>query len=194
MKQMLVIGFAGAAGAGKDTCGQWLTNRIPSLRRIGFADPLKQMLGALPDFPNDHSGARWADRSWKEASISRYNASPRKMAQTLGTEWGRTLINDDIWVKVAARKVELWPNYVSGAVFTDARYENEASWIRSTGGTVVHILRPDKMEVRSHTSEVGLEGSKDDYAIQNNGSFEFLYEQVMSAYVYAVERLRKFQG
>jgi hypothetical protein len=46
------------------------------------------------------------DRQLKETPLPVIGKSPREIMQTLGTEWGRRLVNPDLWVCLAEREVE----------------------------------------------------------------------------------------
>ncbi len=128
---MKLIGFSGPAGSGKDTAGDELVRR--GFVKLSFAGPLKLML-ASAGFPEP------ADRALKEVQIPGFDFSWRQAAQALGTEWGRAL-DPDIWTKVLGAQVSrLIHRGGQSVVFTDVRFENEASMIRSMGGTVVHIV------------------------------------------------------
>lgn len=193
MKNLVVIAFAGAIGAGKDTCGTHLRSTHHRFRRYIFAGPLKKMLATLPKFPASLSSPYWDDQDWKKLGIGMYEKTPRQMMQTLGTEWGRNLVHDDIWLRIAAYNLEQMPSNVEGVTIADCRFENEAAWIRSIGGTVCTIQRPSAEHKLSHASELGLEHNAADFNIINDGSLDFLYAQVDRAYDFAVERSRSWQ-
>lgn len=171
-----LIGIHGAAGSGKDTIAEYLV-AYHDFVRYGFADPIKNglaiMLGLSPcDF---------AERERKEAPHPRYGVSPRRMAQTLGTEWGRQMVHPNVWVTAAevhCRRLACggW----TGIVIPDVRFENEATWIRANGGRIWHILRPDAPVVEAHSSEAGIayDLAGGDALIHNGGTLERLYEHV----------------
>lgn len=86
--KMRLIGIAGPARAGKDTlCSYMLDNLGDDWTRSSFADPLKEMLRAIGVDCSDDAKAVVSDD---------YGVTPRHMMQTLGTEWGRNLIDGDI--------------------------------------------------------------------------------------------------
>lgn len=163
----LIIGIAGKAGVGKDSLAHALSWRF-SLVHTSFAAPLKKMLEVIglnrKDFDNNER---------KEMHIPAYGTSYRRLLQTLGTEWGRSH-HPDFWVQVAARD---WLSHNFGAVYSDVRFENEASWIRSLGGSIIHLEGPDRRllssDARSHASELGIAFVEGDWRIQNvTGSIE----------------------
>jgi hypothetical protein len=177
---MILLGIAGAAGAGKDTVADYLVDKY-NFVKFGFAWPLKAMLHAgLGLDPNDYqSGPQ------KEADIPRFGFSYRKAAQTLGTEWGRGLLRDDLWLLLAQLRIE-WIKVelpkVGGIACCDLRFENEASLIRGQGGLVLH-LKSNRSSVTlgeeaKHISESGITFRPGDAFINNSHSILQLYNMV----------------
>lgn len=69
----------------------------------------------------------------------------------------------------------------SGAVIPDVRYDTEAKAIKKAGGKIWCLLRPGaglEGEAGRHSSEDGISEDLVDNCIKNDGSFEWLYEQV----------------
>lgn len=126
----MIIGLSGPAGCGKSTGALYLVNEYRFVRRR-FAGPLKTMVAAL-GLDHDH-----IEGDLKEKPIDLLcGKTPRHAMQTLGTEWGRKLIGQDLWVN--AWKASL-PNSRSHVVAEDVRFANEAAAIEAVGGFVVHI-------------------------------------------------------
>jgi hypothetical protein len=169
-----VIAFAGAAGSGKDTAADYLV-KYYGYARCAFAEPLKAALNAMFGWTME----QWNDREWKESVIPDIGKSPRQMAQTLGTEWGRELVNRDLWLKLAYRKLEQAHNSgVAGIVFTDCRFPNEAQFVIECGGSVLHISRPALRAVSSHVSEQTLPSNLVTDAVLNDGGIIDLWSKV----------------
>jgi len=183
---MKLIALTGKAGVGKDTVGAIL-HRHHGFSTQSFAGPLKAALADLLEVPR----SLFENREWKEAPLPDLGVSPRRLAQTLGTEWGREMIHPDLWVKLAARRWEsykaraefaskqLGPNF-PGLVFTDCRFDNEADWVRSEGGIVIHVKRINVAEVEAHKSEAGVFRAPRDHVIINDGTIEDLKSEVNS--------------
>jgi len=105
------------------------------------------------------------------------------MMQTIGTEWGRELINPSIWLLRADQVIAEWQEQdpaLPGVVISDVRFENEATWLREQGGLLIHVSRPDAAEVVIHASEAGVASHPDDYLALNDGSIDELNEQLAS--------------
>lgn len=184
MKQHL-IGITGKARFGKDSVALYLKNTY-YFRTYAFADPLKEAASRMFGIPLDH----FYDDEYKDVIDPFWGISPREITQKLGTEGGRRLFREDIWIK---RAEQVWHEYLdqfngvtdmsfyphhdyNGFVITDVRFENEADFIRSNGGMMIHILR-DSIEnkVREHESENGIAILDSDLVIDNNGTLEDLF-------------------
>jgi hypothetical protein len=160
-----VIGFAGKARTGKDTAVSMLLEMADGYR-YAFADPIKRMTDAL--------GIERGDDTNKEEVIPELGVSRRHMWQTLGTEWGRNLVNKDIWLILAKWELD---SFGPGMVISDVRFENEADWIRSQGGRIVHISRKDAPKITgssTHQSEAGIEHKYGDFILYNDGTLDQL--------------------
>ena len=165
MPQPPLIGIAGRARSGKDTVANFIIAAIGGYR-YSFADPIRAMLVPLGV---DMSDPYWQTR--KEDVIPALGVSPRRMMQTLGTEWGRNLINPDLWIIMAhQRLLQNGP----GMVIPDVRFENEAAWVRKHGGWIIHVIRPEAKAVEAHASEDGIEIQDTDAQIFNSGTLEEL--------------------
>jgi hypothetical protein len=171
---MILIGIAGKKRTGKSTCANYLVHDF-QFGQYAFATPLKEMLlamGLQHDELEEH----------KEEPLHRLGISlrPRDLLQRLGTEWGRQLIDPDLWTKLADRHIK---DCIAGDpdmdrwVISDVRFENEAAWVRSNGGIVVHLVRHTG-NVDKHASEAGVEVRPQDYVITNNGTLSQLLEQM----------------
>lgn len=165
MPQAPLIGITGRARSGKDTVANFIIAAIGGYR-YSFADPIRAMLVPLGV---DMSDPYWQAR--KEEPIPALGVSPRRMMQTLGTEWGRQLINPDLWLIMAhQRLLQSGP----GMIISDVRFDNEAAWIRKHGGRIIHVIRPDTKAVEAHASEDGIEMQDTDVRLFNSGTLEEL--------------------
>jgi hypothetical protein len=142
-----LIGFHGLAGAGKSTAADYLGTL--GYAKVSFADPLRSMLSTL--------GVSYDDmRSRKNVPHAALCAqTPRRALQTLGTEWGRKLIGDNIWVEAAIRRANALRDQGVPVVFDDVRFDNEANAIRGAGGVIVKLERPGLVKM-DHVSEAGV--------------------------------------
>lgn len=165
-----IIGLTGLAGAGKSTAAGMLQQQH-GFRLVKFADPLKNMLKTLGLTHREIEG----DRKGLPCKLLG-GRSPRYAMQTLGTDWGRSLISDDLWVNVwRARAKEL---LLDGhpVVCDDCRFENEASVIKDLGGEIWNIRRPAATRLGAtgglpgHASESGVASRFAKLQINNDGT------------------------
>lgn len=168
---MKLIGITGRARSGKDTAAGFLTEQ--GWVQYRFADPLKAAVRVMFGLTREHT-----DGALKEQTIPHLGVSPRRLMQTLGTEWGREVIADDLWLRVADKVLaDVEEQGAPGVVISDVRFPNEAEWVRSRGGQVVEIIRPDTEAVAAHVSEAG--AGEPDVTISNAGTFHALRERVL---------------
>lgn len=176
---MQLIGLTGRAGCGKDTVANFLME-THGFVQIALADPLRDGLNAMLGITSEQVYRR----DLKEAPIDWIGFSPRQLMQTLGTEWGRHHVAPDIWLRVAARRIEKYRQakpclHIAGIVVSDIRFENEAEWLRSQGGALWHIERAHKANnVADHVSESGIARADSDIVIANNKAIADLEEMV----------------
>lgn len=175
MTMIPIIGIAGRARSGKDTVAGMLMSSA-RLYRYAFADPIREMLWA--GFQIDTFSAAFdAVKDLPRPDLG--GISPRRMMQTLGTEWGRHMVHADVWVLQAARVLRL---NGPGMLVTDVRFENEAEWIRAADGLVVHVRRAAAAPVEAHASEAGVAVRERDIVIDNDGTLDDLRARVAVAF------------
>ena len=141
-----IIAFTGLAGAGKSTAAFHLV-KSRGFERVRFAGPLKAMMAALGCTQAEIDGDR------KELPCDLLGGkTPRHAMQTLGTEWGRDLIQPDLWIRAWRHAVDALPAGVP-VVVDDCRFPNEADAIKAAGGLLVRIERPGAGTASAHESE-----------------------------------------
>jgi hypothetical protein len=170
----LLIGLTGRAGAGKTTVAHFLEDQY-AFCDIALASPIVNMIGSL--FADAGiSGAWMVERGLKELPTP-LGFSYRRLAQTLGTEWGRALAHD-FWLRVATARITA-PHLVGeNIVVSDIRFPNEAAWLQARGGKLVRIVRDHTPAVAAHESESHSDSLPADAELINTGSKETLFEQV----------------
>lgn len=180
MEKPLLLGlYSPVMGAGKSTVAGFLRDEW-GFEVISFAGPLKKMVRSLMldmGLPED-AVEEAIYGSMKEFPIPGLNAisTPRLLMQTLGTDWGRGLIDPEIWVKVAIRKaISLMDKGIS-VVIDDVRFENEFHTIYAQGGSMVKVVRPGAERTNSHPSEGLLDGYVFSSTINNSGDEWMLSE------------------
>lgn len=168
-----LIGITGRAGVGKSLAA----SLVPDATVVQFADPIYAMLSVMLGMDVE----QLRDRATKEAAIEWLGKSPRELLQTLGTEWGRDTVRQDIWILLASRRIDQAIEDGDGpVVVADVRFDNEAEMIRSRGGEVWEIVRPGEA-ASSHSSEAGIHVHLIDRRIDNSGTIGDLRAAVSQA-------------
>ena len=134
------IGISGYAGAGKTEVARVLESEFGYTRRH-IAEPLRRMLASLLreyGMPMTMVEA-YLTGSRKEDVIPELGVTSRHCQITLGTEWGREQIGQDLWANLWARQAAS----VGGAVLNDSvRFPNEEAAIRDIKGFTILVERP----------------------------------------------------
>jgi hypothetical protein len=164
---------------GKSTVAEHLI-KAHGFHRLRFAAALKDMLRTLLQ---RHAGIaedmvdRYIDGDLKELVIPELGVTARWLAQSLGTEWGRTHIRPDLWVHVTGMAVSRWRAMGRDVVIDDMRFENELQMVRSLGGHCIRIERPGIVYEAKHASEGALNGVQM-HTIWNDGTIDQLHLDV----------------
>lgn len=171
-----LVGLWGYAGSGKDTAAEALV--ADGWRRDAFADRMRTALYALN--PKVVGSARVsdlvADFGWDRAK--RECLEVRELLQRFGTEAGRSVLGENVWVDALMRNVQPGER----VVVTDMRFPNELAAIRGAGGLTVAILRRDYGPVNGHVSETALADlGLFDVVLENDGTVADLHEQIRAA-------------
>ena len=185
----IVIGLTGYAQVGKDTTANILVEEY-GFTRIAFADALRDMLFALDPLIVGKDGELWSTQGtvdafgWEDAKRADFDPrwNVRAYLQRLGTEAGRAILGENVWVDAAMRKVKPGGKYV----FSDVRFPNEVAAIRAAGGVLWRINRPGFGPINNHLSETAVQDVEVDMTIDNSGTLDDLAEIVRAASPLAV--------
>lgn len=157
-----VIVVYGGSGHGKDALSDMIAEEIcalvdpPGIRsdprpvlRCAFADPLKAVAMLLFGMPREVAyGNQQTKLSWKW----RDRFSARELLQKVGTEGGRELYGDDLWVYALASTVKAQPEWVKAAVVSDGRFWSE----RTLGDFLPGVLVRKVLVWRPSAPDLGL--------------------------------------
>lgn len=201
----LIVGLAGHAGAGKDTCADILVS-AHSFARLAFADALRTELAAAfgvdlrlfterstKEAPTyELALCRCADRTFVDLVMATSRGltldralSPRWAMRLWGTEYRRKLSGADYWIVRAHEAIEsLHRQGWRRIAITDVRFGNEAALVHSIGGEVWRVRRQCADAVPSpHDSETEVDSIRPDRVIDNNShSTSALAYDVLFAY------------
>jgi hypothetical protein len=168
----MLIGLSGYAQSGKDTVAELLCLNYKYKRR-SFADPIRHALLTLnPKLDSiTHISDLIQDYGWE---IAKQNPEVRRLLQVMGTDVGRRMFGDKVWVKMLMDEL----NHEDRVVISDVRFPNEAEAIRKLGGVVLRINRRNHSAANGHTSEHALDNYMFNYVIYNDGTVDDLTDEV----------------
>ena len=179
--EVLVVALAGPINAGKSL----VASMLPAMH-LQWADPIYAGLSAMLGVPDE-----WLrSRVNKDTSIDWLGVSPRFLLRTLGTEWGRDIVDPDVWVKLTDMRIEraAASGQQSFAV-CGTRFPNEARLVRARGGEVWWINRGVSVSAApQHRSDAMLVESDCDRVIDNTGTIDQLRVAVEAAWAQYEER------
>jgi predicted kinase len=157
---MTVLGIVGLKGSGKGVVAARLVTKH-NFKVVKFADPLKDMLRVLGLNDYDLEG-----EGKEKANGLVCGRTPRHAMQTLGTEWGRNHIGDEIWIEAWLRRaVAVQENVVAD----DVRFGNEAAAIKAANGLLVKVVPQDNnFPTQNHPSETEVNSIFTDFVIMND--------------------------
>ena len=167
---------------GKSTVASFLAE-TRGYQVLSFASPLLAMIHTLLL----HHGlteeeARYYCLCAKEQPIpvpGLRSVSYRQLARTLGTEWGRNLIKETIWLDAFDQKFRRYSSQ-SPICVDDVRFSNEASLLKKKGFLFVKVEScVDRfLEPANHQSDTELASFAWDHVIKNDGSMNELHQAV----------------
>lgn len=195
----MIIGLVGFIGSGKGTVGDILETQ--GFFKDSFAKPLKDACSIMFGWPREMlEGDTEVSRKWREEPDSfwsekfGYTFTPRLALQLMGTEAGRNVFHQDVWVISLLNRAK-----GKDVVVTDVRFKNEINYIQQNGGVIVRVRRGEEPEwyklaedaaagfssaimgMRDkgiHQSEWDWIGSEFNYTIDNDGTVNELGNKV----------------
>ena len=195
----MIIGLVGFIGSGKGTVGDILETQ--GFSKDSFAKPLKDACSIMFGWPREMlEGDTEVSRKWREEPDSfwsekfGYTFTPRLALQFMGTEAGRNVFHQDVWVISLLNRAK-----GKDVVVTDVRFKNEINYIQQNGGVIVRVRRGEEPEWYKlaedaaagfssaimgmkdkgiHQSEWDWIGSEFNYTIDNDGTVNELCNKV----------------
>lgn len=181
-----LIGLGGKLRSGKDAVADHLVETYGFVK-IGMSDALHEAMLVLDPIVEVEQG-------WDYGEAVRYSTliavdgyveakkrpEVRRLLQQLGTEVGRDMIDENVWVDIIARKINVHLTAGTSVAVTGLRFLNELTMVRTFAGQAWWIDRPglEPAQASTHASENGVTGSLFDRTIVNDGTLEDLYAKV----------------
>lgn len=138
---------------------------------IGSDGKLRRVTDVLADCGND----------WVEA---KKNPEIRRMLQVEGTEGGRKVFGENVWVDVMVKRVKEHMEAGKNVAVTGIRFPNEAQAIRDNGGDLVWVERPgfvgDADANSGHASENSVSSEDFDIVVLNDSTLDALREKAQN--------------
>jgi len=151
-----IIGLVGFIGSGKNSVADILI-RNHSFEKESFAAPLKDACSVIfkwdrtlleGDTEESRLFRETPDAFWSEKMGK--NFTPRLAMQLMGTQVGRNIFYEDLWVDALIKRINFKSTTNSilrqetNIVISDVRFPNEIDKIREIGGRVYRVIRgPD---------------------------------------------------
>lgn len=195
----MLIGLGGYAEAGKDAVADFLTDE--GWFKTYMSHPLERALLALNPWVRitakerrvvlgngpETEGFAWLLYAMLHREVgyekSKKVENVRVLLQRLGTEVGRNMLGEDIWVDKAFEEVRTGLAAELSVTITGIRYENELRALRQLGGVAVWVARPSYGPVNAHSSDNTLGRQDFDVILDNNGSLEDLRTVTLNRFV-----------
>lgn len=176
-----VLLLGGWPGSGKTTVAKIL-ERDHGFTRVKFAGALKHMISALLRYQgvSEEEIQEAIEGETKNLPLhTLYSKTPRHAMQTLGTEWGRKCMGEDIWVDIAYNVVSHMYQTGINVVLDDCRFMNEIRGFSDFQPGIWWIKRPGVHKPESsHVSDNELNAENFEYILNNDGTVWGLEEAV----------------
>lgn len=150
---------------------------------VKFASGLKSMTRALLDSLGykEHEIDRFVEGGDREYVLPEIGVSTRRIMQTLGTEWGRHCIDENLWAKIAQARIKTLLSHGVSVVIDDMRFMNEMDHVLQIGGVCYRIIRPDAPSAPATSLKHASEGELDNVhmpEIWNTEDVPYLIDKV----------------
>jgi len=160
-----IITFYGPQQSGKSTAADAVA-MWAGWTKLSFAQPLYDMVSVILDVD-----ARKVSKNSPFGPLC--GKTLREALQLLGTEFGRNLIGEDVWLRHMRWRIEKAPGNV---VIDDLRFRNEYEMLRARGGlnaTIIAVSRPENEDAAPdiHASEQDWDSFEPDFSLVNDFNY-----------------------
>jgi hypothetical protein len=175
----MLIAMSGLKNSGKDTAASVLINEY-GFTKVAFADALREALLILnPQIDLYGNSLRLSQLITQFGWDKIKNDVPevRRLMQVFGTEVGRQLLGENVWVDLLAKKYPDLKDCSTRYVITDCRFPNEAQFVYDHLGEICWIERPG-VESDGHKSENRSMAKLATYFFTNDTTIQELEEDI----------------
>lgn len=178
-----IVGFTGAAGSGKDTAAQALTEYV----QVRFAEPVYWGVLAMDPLVRIYDEEGFSHLLNLSVIVETYgwdrakeNTEVRRLLQKYGTEAGRDIHGKDCWINIAKSRIRQHLTEAKRVKVTDVRFENEALALAGMKACIIRIVGPQRRVGvdSSHASEAGITDAFVSWTVVNDGTVEDLHRKV----------------
>lgn len=177
-----LIGLGGLLRSGKDTFADYLVEEHGYVK-LNMSEPLHEAmlkLDPIIDWAEDRFGQRG---SWTYSNeidrvgytAAKKNPEVRRLLQVLGTEIGRQMFGENVWVDLAGKQIDAVRAEGKPVVITGIRYPNEIQMIRGRKGRAIWVDRGG-VPTSDHPSENSVKAEDFDQIVHNISTLGHLYE------------------
>lgn len=192
-----LIGLGGYMTSGKDAVADFLVEHH-GYAKVGMSDVLNDALLTMnPWIPVERRWSRklrqfrlfrWLPQWAKNVRYqdlhdavgyvaAKRNPEVRRLLQMLGTDVGRNMISETVWVDIMFHRIEQLRTRTP-VVITAMRFRNELKALQEAGGLAAWVYRPG---ISAPTGELGAHQSENDvsedmfpHRVDNVGTLEYL--------------------
>lgn len=170
----MLIAITGHINAGKSTAAKLLVEHHGFVL-IKFAQPIRDIL--VHGF-----GIREEDiEKNKNVHMDELAGQTiRRAMETLGTDWGRKMMGDALWINQWHRRYNEAVSQGKSVVVDDLRFENEEKLIRTLGGKIWKIVGP-RAQKTEHESASYIDDIQATRTIVNNSGMRDYNARISAA-------------
>ena len=154
----MIVGVGGKKRHGKDT----FANNLPGdWVKLEMSTPVFEgVLGLDPYLRDGRRVSEALEDAGGDKVLLNENLEVRRLLQVFGTDVGRKMFGEDVWVRIMVQKAEALLAAGRNVVVTGIRFPNELAAIEGLGGVTVWVSRPgfseDTDSNADHVSENAL--------------------------------------
>lgn len=147
--KMILVGICGKMGSGKDYVASNYV--IPYLEKVLKK---KAMCFSMADQIKVNAMTKH-NLSYEQVYVKKTKET-RRLLQVEGTEHGRQVYGEDIWIKYYSSWLQVLHNKGIDCIITpDIRFQNEAQYIKDNNGILIKVVAPSRNEKRLQDESKG---------------------------------------